>query len=59
MIDSGWIGLIAGLFVGAAIGGIIVYLIVSREAKEAKTAVKSFAYDSAGRLIQVMSQEGV
>ena len=53
---SGWIGLLAGLLLGGTIGGLIVYLILTREAR---TTVKTFAYDEAGRLIQVMKQEGV
>ena len=53
---SGWIGLLAGLLLGASIGGLIIYAILTREAK---TMVKTFAYDEAGRLIQVMKQEGI
>jgi len=53
---SGWLGLLAGLLLGATIGGLVVYALLS---KEAKTMVKTFAYDEAGRLIQVMKQEGV
>jgi hypothetical protein len=53
---SGWTGLLIGLLLGTSIGGLIVYVILTREAK---TTVKTFAYDEAGRLIQVMKQEGV
>lgn len=53
---SGWIGLLAGLAIGASIGGLIIYVILTREAR---TTLKTFAYDDAGRLIQVMKQEGV
>lgn len=53
---NGWLGILIGLLVGTALGGIIVYIIVTREAK---TTVKNFAYDETGRLIQVMEQKGV
>jgi len=53
---SGWLGLITGILLGAGIGGLLVYLIVTREAK---SMVKTFAYDEYGRLIQVMKQEGL
>jgi len=53
---SGWIGLLVGLAIGASMGGLIIYVILTREAR---TTVKTFAYDEAGRLIQVMKQEGV
>jgi len=53
---SGWLGVLVGIFIGGIIGGLLVYVMVTREAK---TAVKSFAYDEAGRLIQVMEQEGL
>jgi len=55
-VNEGWLGVLAGLLVGIALGGVIVYIIVT---KEAKTTVKNFAYDEAGRLIQVMEQKGV
>jgi len=53
---SGWLGVLVGIFIGGIISGLLVYVMVTREAK---TAVKSFAYDEAGRLIQVMEQEGL
>ena len=39
---SGWIGLLAGLAIGASIGGLIIYVILTREAR---TTVKTFAYE--------------
>jgi hypothetical protein len=53
---SGWAGLLIGLLLGTSIGGLIVYVILTRESK---ITVKTFAYDKDGRLIQVMKQEGV
>jgi hypothetical protein len=53
---SGWAGFLIGLLLGTSIGGLIVYVIFTRESK---ITVKTFAYDKDGRLIQVMKQEGV
>ena len=53
---SDWLTFIAGLILGGLIGGSLVYAIMLRDAQ---TLIKTFAYDEAGRLIQVMKERGV
>jgi hypothetical protein len=50
------LGFLIGLVVGVSLGGLLVYAIYLRETR---TLIKTFAYDEAGRLIQVMKTEGV
>jgi len=51
-----WIGFIAGLLTGLTLGGLFIYLFLLRNTQ---TMLKTFAYDDAGRLIQVMKENGV
>jgi hypothetical protein len=50
-----WLGFLAGLAVGTILGAIATYIILF----QSKSAIKSFAYDDSGRLIQVMKEYGV
>lgn len=51
-----WLAFLIGMIVGASLGGLLVYVIFL---KETRTLIKTFAYDDAGRLIQVMREEGI
>lgn len=53
---SNWLALLIGFVLGASIGGVLIYALLIRETR---TLVKTFAYDDAGRLIQVMKEYGV
>lgn len=54
---NGWLGgLLIGLLLGGSIGVLAAYIVFSRESK---TMLKTFNYDEAGRLIQVMKEEGI
>lgn len=53
---SDWLAFLIGLVIGTSLGSLVVYIILSREAR---TLIKTFAYDDAGRLIQVMKEYGV
>jgi len=53
---SDWLGFLIGLAIGASLGSLLIYVVFLRETK---TLIKTFAYDEAGRLIQVMKEYGV
>jgi len=53
---SDWLGFLIGLIIGASLGSLLIYVIFL---KETRTLIKTFAYDEAGRLIQVMKEYGV
>lgn len=57
MKESGeWLAFIGGLIVGCFLGGTLTYVVLL---KRVQTVIKTFAYDDAGRLIQVMREYGV
>jgi len=51
-----WIAFLIGLAVGASLGSLLIYVLFLRETR---TLIKSFVYDDAGRIIQVMKEYGV
>jgi hypothetical protein len=51
-----WLAFLIGLAVGASLGSLLIYILFLRETR---TLIKTFAYDDAGRLIQVMKEYGV
>ncbi len=53
---SDWATFLIGLVLGISLGSLLVYILFLRESR---TLIKNFAYDEAGRLIQVMKEYGV